>query len=224
MAVKDSIKAKRLKNLTPGRTGKKNKPSAVVAVRDRMDLPSYDVLGLSLREVNFCHHYLLDYNAPNAYVKAGYTAHESHPYNLLKRENVAKYIKALQENMEQTSGVTRLRVIRELERMAFTSMAHFRNNSWLSIKEFDDLTDDQKACISEVTTEVKQVKQEYDEESGVTTTASVEYVKIKLYDKQKALDMLNKMLGFDAPIKIQSTIVADRKTIAELFPPLPPKV
>lgn len=223
------VNKKSIKNLTPGSTGKKVKrlPAVVSKTGDKLDLPSYDVLGLTYREVMFCHHYLMDYKPINAYQKAGYSmfnidAARAAASNLVRRENVVKYIDALQKNMEQTSGVTRLRVIKELERMAFTSMAHFRNNSWLTVKEFSELTEDQKACIAEITTEVRSVRQQRDDEEGVTTTASIDHVKIKLYDKQKALDMLNKMLGFDAPIVIE-TKNTDRKTIAELFPPLPPK-
>lgn len=32
-----------------------------------------------------------------------------------------------------------------------------------------------------------------------------EYVKIKLYDKQKSLDSISRMLGYDAPIKQELT-------------------
>ena len=66
------------------------------------------------------------------------------------------------------------------------------------MKEFESLSDDDKACIQEVST--KTIKRTIGDEP-----VEEEFVKIKLYDKQKSLDSISKMLGFDAPVKQEIT-------------------
>ena len=80
-------------------------------------------------------------------------------------------------------------------KLAFSSIAHL-HNTWIDRKDFENLTEDEKACIAEISTQVR--KQKVGEE-----LIDIEFVKIKLYDKQKALDSISKMAGFDAPTKLE---------------------
>lgn len=77
------------------------------------------------------------------------------------------------------------------------------HNSWIDRVEFDQLTDDQKACIKSIQTKVE--KRSYDDE-----VRNVEMVKIELYDKLAALNSINKMLGFDAPAKVDANVTMSR--------------
>lgn len=88
--------------------------------------------------------------------------------------------------------------------MAFSSIAHL-HNTWIKRKDFETLTEDQKACIAEIDTKVK-TEWEYDTDTKEREPISVEYVRIKLYDKQKALDAISKMLGYDAASEINVRI------------------
>jgi len=67
------------------------------------------------------------------------------------------------------------------------------------LKDFDNLTDAERACISEIQTKESR---RADGGDGIILE---EWVKIKLWDKQKSLDSLSKILGFDAPTKIDLT-------------------
>jgi phage terminase small subunit len=148
----------------------------------------------------FCEEYIFDFNGTRAAIKAGYshnTASEIASENLTKPK-VQAYIKELQADLEKTSGISRMKVLREHEKLAFSSIAHL-HNTWMERKEFDKLTDEQKACIAEISTQTRQV---FNGDSPV----EIEFVKIKLYDKQKALDSISRMLGFDAPQKVENTI------------------
>jgi hypothetical protein len=60
----------------------------------------------------------------------------------------------------------------------------------MSLKEFGNLTPEQKSIIQEITT--KQTK--YGTE-----------IKVKLFDKQRALESISNMLGFNAPEKRELT-------------------
>jgi len=79
-------------------------------------------------------------------------------------------------------------------------------------KEFEDLTEDQKSCIAEIST---QTRQEVQNKGKVDEEAiEVDFVKIKLWDKQKSLDAINKMLGFDAATKLDLSSMGEKLTTA----------
>lgn len=162
--------------------------------------------GLSDKQEKFCYEYCIDLNATQAAIRAGYSENTARSIasNLLTKVNIKTRIKEMQDNLAETAGVTRLRVLNEHMKMAFSSIAHL-HNTWIKRKDFETLTEDQKACIAEIDTKVK-TEWEYDPDSKEKEPISVEYVRIKLFDKQKALDSITKMLGFDAPTKIDATV------------------
>lgn len=173
-------------------------------------------INLTEKQKAFCREYILDWNGTQAAIRAGYsekTANEQASQNLAKL-NVKTYIKELQKNIQEVAGISQLMILQEHMKLAFSSIAHL-HNTWIERKEFENLTDDQKACISEITTQIKR----YNPPDG--DSYDVEFVKLKLYDKQKALDSISKMLGYDAPQKIDHTSKGEsinRKSVNDLFP------
>jgi phage terminase small subunit len=170
-------------------------------VKRRLDKDS----GLTMRQRKFCEEYIFDWNATRSYqaayanVKnantAGVMAHR-----LLRNGKVQKFIEDIQQDLEKLSGISRMRVINEHMKLAFSSIAHL-HNTWIQRRDFEQLTDAEKACISEISTQTRNMVA--DDGSGVTI--SVDFVKIKLYDKQKALDSISKMLGYEAPVRTELT-------------------
>lgn len=159
----------------------------------------------------FCKEYIFDFNASRAARDSGYSEDTCASIGCenLTKPNIKAYIKELQSNMEETSGISRLRVLREHEKLAFTSIAHL-HETWITRKEFEKLTDDQKACIAEIQTQTRTVMDYSADPYG--TPATVEFIKVKLYDKQKALDSISKMLGFDSAVKIDHTSKGEKIT------------
>lgn len=159
---------------------------------------------LTGKQKRFCEEYIFDFNATRAAKAAGYSEDTAYAigWENLKKPEIQEYIKSLQSDLEKTSGISRLKVLREHEKLAFSSIAHL-HDTWISRVEFDKLTDDQKSCIAEIQTQTRQAT-EWQGETPVPIT--VEFVKVKLYDKQKALDSISRMLGFEAPEKVEHTI------------------
>lgn len=155
--------------------------------------------GLNSAQIRFCEEYIFDFNGARAYQVAypdsEYDTAKVNASKLLTNANVTKHIDYLQANLAETAGISRLRVVKELEKMAFNTMADL-HNTWMERKEFDELTDSQKACIAEIQTQLKTSR----DSSGHLTEN--EYVKIKLFDKNKALESINKMLGYNEPERI----------------------
>jgi phage terminase small subunit len=160
--------------------------------------------GLTIKQKLFCQEYIYDWNATRSYTvaypnvkttsTAGVLAHR-----MLKNDKVQHYLEEIQQDIEKLAGVSRMKIINEHMKLAFSSIAHL-HNTWIERKQFEELTPDEKACISEISTQTRNVISD-----GQLTAVTVEFVKIKLYDKQKALDSISKMLGYDAPVKAEVT-------------------
>ena len=155
----------------------------------------------------FCREYIFDWNGTRSY-KAAYgemtdDVAKAAASRMLTNVYIKDYIELIQKDLEKVAGISRLKVISEHLKIAFSSIAHL-HETWIERKEFDRLTEEQKSCIEEISTKTQQKTVwtwSEDEGKKIPEDYTVEYVKIKLYDKQKSLDAINKMLGYDAPIK-----------------------
>lgn len=146
---------------------------------------------LTPKEERFCQEYVLWLNATKAAANAGYSEKSARVTGcrLLTKVNIQEHIKYLRDNLAETAGISALRVLNEHEKIAFADAGQLRDG-WLTLKEFENLTPEQKAIIQEVTTK--------------KTKYGIEY-KIRLYDKQKSLDSISRLLGFNAPEKAEIT-------------------
>lgn len=155
---------------------------------------------LTPKQKLFCEYYSYDWNGTQAAIKAGYskdTAGAIASENLQKPE-IQAYIKVLQSDLEKRCGVSKAMVIDEAKKIAFSSIASL-HNAWITLKEFDQLTEDQKSAISQIETQTRF------EKNSDEKVEQVDYVKIRLHDKMKGLELINKMLGYNAEEKLNIT-------------------
>ena len=159
---------------------------------------------LTIKQEKFCNKYLECGNASEAYRYAYDCSKMSdnsvwcNASQLLADTKVAQRLEYLKSHLAEASGITALQIIREHQKIAFSDATRIRNG-WMSLKEFESLTDDEKACIRSV--ETKQTKRT----TPMGDEVIDEQVKITCYDKQKALDSIVNMLGYNAPEKIANT-------------------
>jgi phage terminase small subunit len=156
-------------------------------------------MGLSAKQQRFVEEYLVDLNATQAAIRAGYskrTAHVIGPENLAKPE-IQGHVAEARAKLAEKTGVSAQRVIEEYRRIAFANMRDFAHWSGQDAGFIDSetLTDEQHAVIAEVAAEEIQVGAEVVKRK----------IKLKLHDKMKALDALSKHLGLFAPGKIELT-------------------
>jgi phage terminase small subunit len=171
---------------------------------------SLDETTLTEKNKIFCREYIFDWNATRSYLIAYPNVKDplvaaAAASRLLINVNIQDYITEIQKDLEKLAGLSRMRVISEHMKMAFSSIAHL-HNTWIERKEFESLTDEQKQCIQEIDTKIQHKtvwEWSEDERKKIPEDYTVEYVKIKLYDKQKSLDAINKMLGYDAATKLE---------------------
>lgn len=154
---------------------------------------------LNEKQKMFCKEYVRDFNATQAAIRAGYsekTARAIGTENLTKPDIQNEIARLTEKKVEKNEDLTQ-QVIDEFRKIAFSSIAHL-HNTWISRKEFDEITDDQKACIESIKTRVRRMV--YDKEDY-----EVEEVQIKLYDKQRALENLGKHLGIYEKDNVQKS-------------------
>jgi phage terminase small subunit len=164
---------------------------------------------LTPKESLFCIYYCERFNGAQSAIRAGYsekTARFIAAENLTKPHIIAE-ISRLRENFEelaQKMGVTKAGVLAEHIKIAYNSIAAF-HNTWIERKTFEEIPEEAKAAICEIDTRIEPKAVITDK--GVTKTVKIEYVRVKLYDKQKALDSITKIMGWNAEEKIAHSFI-----------------
>lgn len=158
---------------------------------------------LTAKQERFCYEYCIDFNATQAAIRSGYKPDNAFSTGAenLRKPLIKNRIRAMQDNLAETAGLSALRVLREHEKLAFSSIAHL-HNTWIDRTDFNKLTIEHKDSIKSISTKILKKNIGLADEPEIV---DVEFVKIELYDKQKSLDSISKMLGFDAPVKTELT-------------------
>jgi phage terminase small subunit len=158
--------------------------------------PSQAVDILTAKQRVFVREYLLDFNATQAAIRAGYsaqTARQTGSENLSKPYIAAEIERALAER----GGITRTRVVEELAKIAFSDIGKVvtwgpeaavirtpengaaikRTESRITLLDSDEIEDDARGAVAEVS-------------QGANGALHV-----KMHDKVAALDKLARVLG-----------------------------
>jgi len=159
---------------------------------------------LTTKERKFCHEYIIEWNGAKSARDAGYsekTCAEIAHQNLTKI-HIQQYIEFIKNDFEKECGISKIKQLREYTKIAYSNIAHL-HNTWIELKEFEALTNEQKECIESIDTKT-ETRREYNPKTNkkdleVTTN----YVKIKLYSKLTALERIDKLIGYNAVEKIE---------------------
>jgi len=144
---------------------------------------------LSLKQRRFVDEYLVDMNATDAAIRAGYSRASaySHGCFLTRRPNVAAAIEARLAERRARLEVTAARVIAELARIAFADIGRIMD--WSSedaaLRPPGAISADDRAAIQEIAV-VKRP------DGGLAT-------RVILHDKERALEALCRYLGLFRP-------------------------
>jgi phage terminase small subunit len=156
------------------------------------------VKDLTFKQKQFCEQYVIDWNGARAYRHVYPNVSEQtsrvNASKLLTNTNILHYIDEVQKDLARLCGISATRNLLELKKIAYSSIHNYKSN-WMTLKEWDEISEDDKAAISSI---------DYIEKNMDFGTETV--VKFKLYDKQKAIEAINKMLGLNAADKIDHTV------------------
>lgn len=147
--------------------------------------------GLTPRQARFVEEYLVDLNATQAAIRAGYSAQTADKIasELLRKTRVAEAITAAQAARSERTQVTADRVLEELAAIGFARLTDFAAWGPGRFELFASTAVDSRALVE---IKVKETVLAAGEDGE--TVIKREYG-IKLHDKLKALDKLGQHLG-----------------------------
>ena len=159
---------------------------------------------LTAKQIRFVDEYLVDFNATQAAIRAGYKAKTAHVIGAenLRKPKIAEEIARRQKDLQRRTEVTQERVVMELARIAFANIADYIHvetqtrtkddgtevtYQTVMFNETQELSADQRAALA-------VVKQ------------SVNGFELKLHDKIKALELLGRHIGmFNDKLSLSGT-------------------
>ena len=152
--------------------------------------------GLTGKQEDFVYEYLVDLNATQAAIRAGYSKKTANVIGCenLAKPNVANAIAALRQERRDRYEISAANVLKEYAKIGFSNIGDFIDTTG-EMPEIDmqDLTRDQLAAVSEITVTTREEFDGFGQDRE--HVADVTNVKFKLHSKQNALDALSKNLG-----------------------------
>lgn len=160
---------------------------------------------LTPKQMRFVDEYLVDFNATQAAIRAGYSPKTAAAAaaRLLRNVNIQAEIARRQKDLQRRTEVTQDRVVKELARIAFANIADYLHvetqtrtkddgtevtYQTVMFNETQELSADQRAALA-------VVKQ------------SVNGFELKLHDKIKALELLGRHIGmFTDKLEVKGAI------------------
>lgn len=139
---------------------------------------------LTAKQQRFVDEYLIDLNATQAAIRAGYstdTAMEQ-GYQLLQKTSVSNAISQAMAHRSRRTGITQDRVLRELAKIAFVNANDVIDPDSATVRQSAEEED--LSCIQSVKVKTSE-----------SDTGSSSEREIKLADKLRALELLGKHLG-----------------------------
>jgi phage terminase small subunit len=161
------------------------------------------------KQSRFVEEYLIDLNATQAAIRAGYSAKTAgvNADKLLKNIKIKESIQALRAERSEKTGIESSRVLLEIARLAFNDprKAFDDNGALLPIQQWPD---EVAAAISSI-----KVFEETNADGEVVGFNK----EIKFWDKNKSLDMASRHLGMydaDKSQKPEITLTGFRMVVA----------
>lgn len=158
--------------------------------------------GLNAKQSRFVAEYLIDLNATQAAIRAGYSEKtaEQQGSRLLSNAKVAAAVAEAQAKRAERTNITQDRVLVELARLGFSDIRRVLTSEGglIEPQEWDDET-----AASIASLEVVTVHNGETDKDGNKIPERIH--KIKTWDKNSALEKLAKHLGMYAPEKREHT-------------------
>ena len=135
---------------------------------------------MTKKQKRFVEEYLIDLNATQAAIRAGYSPHTAKDIGCenLAKPNIAAAISQAMAERSRRTGINQDRVLQELARIGFAKITDVVDPETAKIRV--DASDDDLACIQSIKIKPNEFGTERE---------------VKLYDKKSALVDLGKHLG-----------------------------
>ena len=154
---------------------------------------------LTNKQKMFCKEYLVDLNASQAALRAGYSKrnHDKIGHQLIEKTRIKAKIQEEMNKRGRRIEITADKVLQEIARLALSNMQDYVivDEKGFAYVDLSKLTREQAAAIQEIhTDEVLEDDYEHLDAKGKPTKRTVRKIKFKLSDKSKNLELLGKHL------------------------------
>lgn len=165
--------------------------------------------GLSPKQKRFCEEYIVDLNATQAYVRAGYStkslgAAATEASKLLINPKIESYLNCLRKQRDRRTLISADRVLQEYADIGFSKITDVV--SWsdqeIEIKDSSELADNVKVAIKQVNM-TKTITKITEEAAKVQLKTTVQ-----MHDKLKALAELARHTGISHDINFAKAVFA----------------
>lgn len=165
-------------------------------------------MALTAKQRRFVDEYLIDLNATQAAIRAGYSENRASEiaYQLLQKTTVQSHLSQRQKDLERRTEITQDRVLQELAKLGFADIrkavkwgdgiaianpdsGEMEISNGIALISSDSIDDDTAASISEV-------------------SQTAQGLKIKMHDKRAALVDIGRHLGMFKD-KVEATITTN---------------
>lgn len=148
---------------------------------------------LNAKQRRFAEEYLVDLNATQAAIRAGYSEKTagSQGFDLLRKPEIAAYVSDKQQERGLRTQITADRVLQELGRLAFFDIRKLYNDDG-TMKNPSELDDETAAGLAGIDVIEQAVSST---ESDERTTEFFSTKKAKTFDKKGALELCMRHLG-----------------------------
>lgn len=163
----------------------------------------------------FIHEYLVDLNATQAAIRAGYSRKtaEQYGHQLLKKTLVAKSIQAARERRENKAIMTREEILEELTLIGRSDIQNYveidDDTGAIRAKGFEEMPKGSSRALQSINEE-RAIK----ENSDGNSVTVYDKVNFKMHDKLRALELLGKNQGM-FPNKLEGALTLTGKLSIE---------
>jgi len=154
---------------------------------------------LTPKQEKFCNEYLIDLNATQAAIRAGYSEKTAKVigFENLTKPYIQEFIYIEREKTAKQAEITREKIVAEYAKLAFFDIRKILTIDG-GLKQASEWDDDSAAAIAGL--------ESYDEREPESGMVLGTVRKIKISDKRASLDSLCKVLGYNAPEKSEVKI------------------
>ena len=159
------------------------------------------------RMKKFVDEYLIDFNATQAAIRAGYspdTANEQGS-QLLARPDIRELVAEGQKEIMERTQTFQDNAVAELKIVGFSDLADFltvKDGGIVEQKPFNELTKEQTKCIKKIK---QTVRSSHSADGTILHQTAV--IEIELHDKLKALELLGRHLGmFNDSLRLEGAL------------------
>ena len=159
------------------------------------------------RMKKFVDEYLIDFNATQAAIRAGYSTDTANEQGsqLLARPDIRELVAEGQRAIAERTQTFQDNAVDELKIVGFSNLADFltvKDGGIVEQKPFNELTKEQTKCIKKIK---QTVRSSHSADGTILHQTAV--IEIELHDKLKALELLGRHLGmFNDTLRLEGAL------------------